>query len=196
MSHNFELSFTAKIIIAAISGGLITGIVSLVTQSRDISYNQIQMLIVELKESNQQLRKENLQIEDLRHQIFFLRQKIMLLESGTQDLPFPMWLKDTDGTMLALNPAYESVFLHPNGFTKEQYLGFNDTMIWPHEIANEFRANDLWVMNNKKVFRGMEKIPDPLTKELINWHVVKYPRYASGVIIGIGGVAIRDYKPP
>ena len=61
----------------------------------------------ECKETNQLLIKK----------VAMLENKVLLLESAHQSLPVPMWLKAMDGTMLALNPAYERVFLKPNGLT-------------------------------------------------------------------------------
>lgn len=144
----------------------------------------------ELSAKNQELQNQLLKMQG---EIMNLRNKIILLESAQNHSPLPMWLKDTDGTMLALNDAYTETFLEPNGISKKDYVGHFDKDVWPLHIAQEYGENDRQVLVTKKVFRGREtvKINDTETQ----WRIIKYPRYAGEIVIGIAGVAIpEDWK--
>lgn len=139
---------------------------------------------------NNELKVENRRIVQLEEELYKLRQKVLLLESSTQSIPVPMWLKDIDGTMLSVNPAYEHDFLLPRGYTADQYIGENDFAIWDSATANSFLENDQWVIKNRMTWKGIEYVPDGYGKvhELM---IIKYPRYTGGVIVGVGGMAIK-----
>lgn len=115
--------------------------------------------------------------------------RLELFESAHQDLPLPMWLKDKDGKMLALNPRYEQVFLIPRGFCKKDYVNAYDSDIWPSDIAEAFGRHDKHVYETGKTWIGYEFVPDK-EDNLIRWKIIKYIRYAQGVRLGIAGIAI------
>lgn len=118
-----------------------------------------------------------------------LQAKAQLFESAHSHLPVPMWLKDLDGKMLALNDAYEQVFLRPQGKSRDDYIGFIDHDVWPDDIADQFVEHDNQVLHNDIIWRGIETMPD---MEGIHerWHIIKYVRKVNGIKIGIGGLAI------
>lgn len=128
-------------------------------------------------------------IKKLEKQVKRLQYKVTLLESSHQDAPIPIWLKDNFGVMLALNPAYEKTFLLPRNLTAEDYLNKTDEVVWPEDIADEYRKNDLMVARTNTVWKGYETIIDHQGKET-QWQVIKYPRTAAGITIGIAGIAI------
>lgn len=145
------------------------------------------------KIDNERLRKSisdySLQVNKLNNQVQQLQTKIILLESGQMDLPFPMWLKGVDGTMLALNEAYEHTFLIPRGKNENDYIGRKDEEIWGEKYGKAFFENDLKVMRKKQPLFTIEDVPG-LNGKVEKWKIIKYPRYAGRVVIGIGGVAI------
>ena len=140
---------------------------------------------VVLRTENEKLKEEQLQ---LRADLISLRNKIILLESAQNDSPLPMWLKDTDGTMLALNGAYEEMFLIPNGLKMQDYIGKTDYDIWPEEIAKQYRAHDSKVYKSGKTFKGPERVV--VNGEDVPITVIKYVRYSGNLKIGIAGIAI------
>lgn len=176
---------------SSVLSSLVTGVAAWSISDNKITSSQIEKILDLYVSENGILKQENKKISDLEREVYELRQKVLLLESSTQNLPIPMWLKDLNGIMLALNPAYEQDFLLPRGFSSREYIGQSDYNIWNKEIADSFTANDRWVIKNKKVFYGYEVVPDG-TGKLKTWYIIKYPRYASGVLVGIAGVAIRE----
>jgi len=105
------------------------------------------------------------------------------------DSPEPMWLKGLDGTMISLNDAYEQVFLLPQGFTRDNYIGFPDEIIWGGKIAAKFAEFD------KKARRDeTDVIIEEMNNNnpiLDNWVFIKMPYWKKGQLIGIAGRAIR-----
>ncbi len=134
----------------------------------------------ECKETNQLLIKK----------VAMLENKVLLLESAHQSLPVPMWLKSMDGTMLALNPAYERVFLKPNGLTTIDYIGKQDHEVWPEDIASAFRTHDIKVQTSGKTLETTEIVP--IDGVMTKWHIIKYVRFSDGIPIGIGGMAVKS----
>lgn len=124
-----------------------------------------------------------LQLENQR-----LRHQLELMESAHQDLPFPQWLKDPNGIVLAVNRAYELRFLIPRGYTAADYVGHDDFAVWPDEIAREFQEHDRMVFESGVPFVGLEEIEQAdgsVAPEVIH----KYVRKAGHIKIGISGVA-------
>lgn len=148
--------------------------------------------IGELKEERVTREKERYEMQtrifQLENQLIALRNKIILLESAHMDSPLPMWLKDTDGTMLALNKPYETLILKPIGKTTEDYIGKNDLEFWGDTIGKIYMDNDEWVMENKKVWKGIE--PLRIKGKMDEIVVFKYPRYSSKILIGTAGIAV------
>lgn len=133
--------------------------------------------------------KQKEEVRELRKEVERLQNKVTLLESSHQDAPIPIWLKDRNGVMLALNPEYERLFLLPTGKSREDYLHHTDYDVWPEEVAAEYVRNDQMVMRTQQTWRGTETIVDHQGKKT-QWIIIKYPRLAGGVLIGIAGMAI------
>jgi len=129
------------------------------------------------------------QLRLLKSQVKVLQEKVTMLESSHQDAPIPIWLKDKFGIMLALNPAYEKTFLFPIGKTRDDYLHRSDYDIWPDDIAAEYIKNDKMVQRTMDVWIGYENVIDQQGNK-VQWRIIKYPRTANGVLIGIAGIAV------
>lgn len=117
-----------------------------------------------------------------------LRARLDLMESAQMNLPWPMWLKDKSGVMLALNPAYERKYLLPRGLTRSDYIGKRDIDVWPEEIARAFGENDRETAERGRVQDFWELIIVDGRREYERF--LKYPRYVNGILIGIGGMQI------
>lgn len=51
--------------------------------------------------------------------------------------------------MVEVSPTYEKKFLIGLNIPTSSYIGFDDYMVWPKELADEFRSEDLQVYENK-----------------------------------------------
>jgi len=106
--------------------------------------------------------------------------------------PYMVWLKDVNGSLLAVNQAY----VHQAGLEREEdLLGKTDLELWPAQHAQKYMDDDQKVIKARTHFKTEEEIKDG---ELIKWHeTYKAPLYdAQGGVIGVAGFArdISDYK--
>ncbi|AEV34147.1 PAS domain-containing protein [Owenweeksia hongkongensis DSM 17368] len=190
-----------NIISIIVGSGVISGIFSYFNNNRKHKRDDFTELIKVIKEDNETLREEKkereqqlfshtLRLAELERTIQSLQNKIVLFESSHFDLPLPMWLKSTEGTMLSVNHAYEEVFLEPRGYSMMDYIGRKDSAVWPEDISKAFHINDQRVLRTKTKWIGKENIigPDGKTEE---WVVLKYVRKSGNTAIGIGGIAFR-----
>lgn len=141
--------------------------------------------VVELRKEVDLLRKE---INEKKGEIQNLRNQLIIFESSHIDIPVPVWLKDTNGTMLFINSEYEKLILNPINKTAEDYIGHKDSDVWGVEVGKQFTLNDKKVMREKKPIQFTE-----------SWHgndgvvyegtLIKYPRFLNNnTVIGIGGI--------
>ncbi|MBI4549662.1 MAG: EAL domain-containing protein [Candidatus Omnitrophica bacterium] len=102
-----------------------------------------------------------------------------------QNLSGCAWIKNWDGTYVFVNPTYETHFhLSPS-----QMIGKTDYDHFPAETADQFRKNDLWVIEHKKALETVEVIPQE--DGLHYWLVNKFPIHAeNGAGIMVGGMAV------
>jgi diguanylate cyclase (GGDEF)-like protein/PAS domain S-box-containing protein len=86
-----------------------------------------------------------------------LRERESYQRALLDNFPFLVWLKDTESRFLAVNrPFAESA-----GFTDtEQLKGKSDLDIWPHELAETYRADDQEVMANRTQKELEEEVTD------------------------------------
>ena len=184
-----------QLILAGISGGVVTALANLYLGKKKEVRGDFEAIIKTWAEDNQRLRLQEIEntnkIQTLQKDLVAIRAKLLMLESAHVDLPYPMWLKDLDGTMLSVNRAYEDMILKPLGFIASDYMGLTDSEIFGEEIGKEYRKNDMAVLNTKAVYDGPESVQvGPHIVE--TWRVIKYLRYAGGVPIGIAGLALPN----
>lgn len=119
--------------------------------------------------------------------------QFIILSSSHDSSPLPQWVKDDEGRVLAVNRAYERMFLIPRGYKVADYLHHTDESVWPQEIAEEFRRNDQEVWKRREVMDLLENIQHS-SGEVKKMRIIKYPRYADGIEqpIGIAGIAIPE----
>jgi hypothetical protein len=156
-----------------------------------------QLFADKINEDNDRLRSElgalKQEMEVLRQENIRHEAQILMLESTHLDHPYPKWIKSIDGTMISLNKAYEVTFLRPLGFIREDYEGFKDDKIYPLEVAKAFREHDLEVIKTGEPWEGTEFVPDG-KGNMIEWRILKYPRFHARKVIGIAGEAIPVLK--
>ena len=183
------------IIVSFLSGSFINALANYFINKRKTSNNQMQSIINIWEKDNERLRQieqdNRKRILALEKEIIILRSQILVLESAHQTLPFPMWLKNNKGIMLAVNEKYVDIFLEPRGYTSSDYIGSDDFEVWPRETANKFRQHDTEVLNKKNAIYFNEMIPDE-HGQMNKWIIVKYPRKDKDKIIGIAGIALPN----
>ena len=161
-------------------------------QEKTLTSSQTEYLLSQLTTNYQYELKQRKACEEilnpLEQKVRNLEQKIDLLVNQAVTIPFPHWLKSTDGTMLALNTEYERVFLTSKGISKEDYIGRMDSDIWPQEYANKFNAIDKTVSSTGGVWIGQEWVIINDSAQL--WQIVKYPAMVGSAVVGVGGFAI------
>jgi len=116
-----------------------------------------------------------------------LLQREAYLRSILDNIPYLAWLKDLDGCFLAVNKEFAraSNFQHP-----DQLIGKTDLDIWPRELAEAYRADDLRVMQNKQQVFVEEVVSDQGEEKW--FETFKSPIYGTDdIVIGTTGLA-RD----
>lgn len=191
-----------EIISAAVGGGFLTKLFDYLMNLRKAESDDFDTIVAQWQQDNERLRQENKEHKDRQDELYkkiaehekklsALNAKLLVMESSYMHIPLPSWLKDIDGTMLAVNDAYEMYFLIPNGFVKSDYIGKTDSDVWPGNVAQEFIGNDiLTLQSEKKIWFGKETILIKDVDVSDNWRVLKYVRYAGNIAIGIAGIAI------
>jgi PAS domain-containing protein len=145
-------------------------------------------LRADLKAATERIEMLNTRIMGLERQLFGLQNKLAMMESAHMDAPLPMWLKDVDGTMLALNQAYEEAFLHPIGKTAADYIGRKDSDMYGEALGKQFADRDRAALSGNTV----DVVEDAPAGDgtLTKWRVIKYARKVGRVAVGIAGIAI------
>ena len=189
-----EISSLGSILSLLGGGGAIGFFLTYLARIRKSSLDELRDVIKDRKEEIERLRRleaENtISIRALESKLSSMESKILLMESAHYDLPLPQWLKDMNGTMLSLNAEYERIFLKPLDLRSSQYIGKNDSMVWGEDIARHFRIMDHEVMRKQTHVFTVETIPDA-SGICRKWEILKYPRFAGNVMIGVGGIALR-----
>ena len=191
-----------EIISAAVGGGFLTKLFDYLMNLRKAESDDFDTIVAQWQQDNERLRQENKEHKDRQDELYkkiaehekklsALNAKLLVMESSYMHIPLPSWLKDIDGTMLAVNDAYEIYFLIPNGYTKADYVGKTDSDVWPENIAKQFIESDIRTMQSeKKIWFGKEQIVVKDVDVSDNWRVLKYVRYAGNIAVCVAGIAI------
>ena len=84
-----------------------------------------------------------------------LRRNEQLLQNVADNTTAVIYVKDTDGRFLFINRRFEQLF----HLTTEQIIGHTNHEIFPREIADAFRANDLQVLERNSTVEYEEQAP-------------------------------------
>lgn len=125
----------------------------------------------------------------LSNEITKLRNQLLLFEGSKLELPLPLWIKDTKGTMIYLNESFESTFLTPLNFEINDYIGKKDNVIFGNKQAKKFGENDKKVIAKKDAIRFFETIE--INDTIYYLEVLKFPRIIQNAIIGVGGIVLK-----
>lgn len=152
---------------------------------------RIQTLEEEAKKDEEKIAELEQRISELEKDRAMMEARFIAFRSSHDSSPLPMWIKDSEGRVLACNKAYERAFLLPRGRTLMEYIGKKDVDVWPEHVAKQFVQNDQTVFRTRKIHDFIEHVTnDKGEDEPIR--VIKYPRLISGIEdpIGVAGIAI------
>jgi len=113
-----------------------------------------------------------------------LRQSRQLLESVLENSAAVIYAKRKDGQYTYINREWEMVCDLP----REQVLGSTDSDLFPAEIADQFRSNDLAVMQTGKLMVSEERVGTPWGEQLFLSKKVPLAS-AQGEIEGLCGIS-------
>ncbi len=113
-----------------------------------------------------------------------LRQSRQLLESVLENSAAVIYAKREDGRYTYINREWETVC----GLPREQVLGSTDNALFPTEIAEQFRANDLAVLLTGKLIVSEERVGTPWGEQLFLSKKVPLTS-AQGEIEGLCGIS-------
>lgn len=163
--------------------------------SSQITWREKRIEELERKEeaAEKQIKQLEERVSELEKERTKMEARFLIFQSSHDSSPLPSWFKDMDGTILACNKAYETVFLRPRGYNLENYVGHKDSDVWPEHIAEEFRKNDIHVMETGETIDSTESVQNKHKRD-IPVRIIKYPRRIHGLSdpIGVAGIAIID----
>lgn len=173
-------------------GGLILGFLVL---KRIRAEENLRVLNDELehkvRQRTSELKKAN---DDLKYEITEKNlaekklQKTLIIQNAILDnIPDMAWLKDQDGTFLAVNGPFAKV----SGISREELLGKTDFDFWPKELAQRYRDDDEQVMKTRKR-KSIEETLVHTEGQDVWIETIKSPIYdQNGEVIGTTGIS-RD----
>ena len=94
-------------------------------------------------------------VTDLRHAEDALRRSEQLLRDVADNTTAVIYVKYADGRYLFVNHRFERIF----DLTADQIIGYTDHEIFPREIADAFRANDVVVIEQNRMVEYEEVAP-------------------------------------
>jgi len=101
------------------------------------------------------------------------------------NLPHLAWLKDCDGKYLSVNESFANTV----NKTAEEIIGRTDYEIYPYDIAQRYREEDLKIILTREQFFFEEQTSD------LWYETFKAPIFdSSGDIIGITGISLEISK--
>jgi PAS domain S-box-containing protein len=100
-----------------------------------------------------------------------------------------IYMRDNDGRYLLVNRQYEQLF----GIRRQDIVGLTDHDLFPREMADDFRANDLKALSHGAPIQMEEVAPHP--DGVHTYITVKYPiRDAGGRTYAVCGIS-TDITP-
>jgi len=94
-------------------------------------------------------------VMDLRHAEDALHRSERLLRDIADNTTAVIYVKNTNGRYLLVNRRFEQIF----NLTADQIIGYTDHEIFPREIADAFRANDVVVIEQNRTVEYEEVAP-------------------------------------
>lgn len=167
-------------------------------KQKSVDYNTLlgrqDKIIEDLEEKLHELEsKSTTTSEDnlkLKQEIFVLKNGISLLESSALDLPLPMWLKSSEGKLLATNSAYVETFVKNCSESVSNHLGQTDKCILGQEAHDTISSKEKEILANGSVIIYKESVK--LAGIITDFIFILFPRKLGKVTLGITGIAINE----
>ena len=123
-------------------------------------------------------------VTDRKHAEDALRRNEQLLQDIINNTTAVIYVKDTDGRYLLINRRFEQLF----HLTTDQIIGYTDHEIFPKDIADAFRANDVAVLERNRVVEYEEYAPH--SDGLHAYISIKFPLFDhTGKPYATGGIS-------
>lgn len=158
----------------------------LLIETYQTQYKNIVEEVKAYKQKEQECLDRYSQLEE---QLLRLQSNMTLMRASSPNIPIPMWVKDTNGTMLALNDEYERAFLMPKGKRREDYIGRKDDDLWGAELAKQFRSDDRLAIAQDEPIVILEPIQIGEDEDLRFYNIIKYPNKIGDLVVTVGGIA-------
>ena len=113
-----------------------------------------------------------------------LRESWQLLQSVLENSPAVIYAKRKDGSYTYINREWERVC----DLTREQVVGKTDHDLFPPEIAEQFRSNDLAVLQTGNLTEYEERVGTPWGEQLFLSKKVPLIS-ANGEVEGLSGIS-------
>lgn len=111
----------------------------------------------------------------------YLKQQAIL-----DNIPDLVWMKDLEGRFVIVNEAFAAACAS----TPSVVVGKKDLDLWPPDLADQYRLDDMRVVETKEKKRVEEYLEDTEGKRF--WiETIKTPVFKDGAVIGTTGIA-RD----
>ncbi|MDH3237695.1 MAG: PAS domain-containing protein [Deltaproteobacteria bacterium] len=158
-----EISKKVSVPFLKVSGPIVLALCVLIGLSVFFLYKKASLDILKRKEAEEALRKSEEQLRgakeelqrysrDLERQVGERTREITGILRNT---PSVVYIKDKDGRYTLVNSRYEELF----GIRNEEVQGKSDHDIFPKEIADQFRGNDLEVFADGHPRQVEERVP-------------------------------------
>ena len=108
-------------------------------------------------------------VTDRKHAEHMLRRNEQLLHGVANNTTAVIYVKDVNGRYLLANRRFEQLF----SLTKEQIVGHTDHEMFPKDIADAVRANDVTVLERNAVVEYEESVPQ--SDGLHTYISIKFP---------------------
>lgn len=102
--------------------------------------------------------------------------------------PFPAWVKNADGYMLAKNPAYMEIYGRSK--SDEAYIGLWDSAVWPEETAKRYDLNDGEALEHgstvkhESIYNDVTRRTEALDVAKWTWVLSNGDRLVVGIVTG------------
>jgi len=171
-----RIRFYAGMPIHAPNGAPIGTLCVIDTQARSLDPDQRTALIIlgQQVQARMDLRSQKSMLERALEENQRLSDSLQasndMFQAFMDNGPFVSYIKDAEGRFLFYNSSMARRF----GFEGEQWLGKTNHDVFPAEIADNFRENDLEVIASG-VSREFPEMTTTATGEIVHWKSYKFP---------------------
>jgi len=103
-----------------------------------------------------------------------------------EENPAVAWMKDQEGRYAYVNKTAQQTY----SISEEEAIGRTDYQIFPREVADALRANDLKVLESNSSLETVEHLPGPDGK-VRSWMIWKFPFKNRQGMSFVGGIAFN-----